>query len=178
MIRIEPWSDTDLELLRRINAPEMKRYLGGPETEEQVVARHRRYLEIDEKGQMFRIVLLPEDTPVGSVGFWEREWQGGTVYEMGWSVLPGFQGRGIAVAAVTAAAGLARAEHKHESVHAFPSVEKRRFERGLPQGGLRSHRRVRLRVPTREHDAVQRLETRSQRRTSNKLTRVVSIDAS
>lgn len=59
-VRIEPWGDADLALLRLLNAPEMTEHLGGPETEEQILVRHKRYLKIDGRGtgRMFRIVLL------------------------------------------------------------------------------------------------------------------------
>jgi RimJ/RimL family protein N-acetyltransferase len=124
-IQIEPWSEGDLDLLRRINAPEMKRHLGGPETDEQVVARHERYVKFagTGTGSMFRVVLLPDEEPVGSIGYWEREWRGETVYEMGWSVLPAYQGRGLATESVAAAVGEARAQRRHRYVHAFPSVD-------------------------------------------------------
>ncbi|MBD0382969.1 hypothetical protein [Paenibacillus sedimenti] len=39
-VRIEHWAEGDLELLRRMNAPEMMEHLGGPETEDQILARH------------------------------------------------------------------------------------------------------------------------------------------
>ncbi|WP_078889631.1 GNAT family N-acetyltransferase [Streptomyces sp. NRRL S-1813] len=122
-VRIEPWTAADLDLLRRTNAPEMTAHLGGPETEEQLLARHTRYLDLRGAGQMFRIVLDPEGTVAGSIGFWEREQQGGTVYETGWGVLPEFQGRGIAVAAAREVIAAAGAEGRHRSLHAFPSVE-------------------------------------------------------
>ncbi len=117
-VRIEPWADGDLDLLRRANTPEMWRYLGGPETEEKVLDRHRRYLA--GAGNMFRVELAGE--PVGIVGYWEREWQGDDVYETGWHVLPEFQGRGIATAAVSAVIAEAAAQGKHQHVHAYPSV--------------------------------------------------------
>jgi RimJ/RimL family protein N-acetyltransferase len=103
----------------------MTEHLGGPETEEQLLTRHRRYLEVAGPGVglMFRIVLLPDLQPVGTVGYWERVWRGETVYEAGWNVLPEFQGRGIGAAAARAAVDHARAERKHRYVHAFPSVD-------------------------------------------------------
>jgi RimJ/RimL family protein N-acetyltransferase len=125
-VRIEPWSDDDLGLLRAANAPELMDHLGGPETEEQLIKRHQRYVDLSAdrtgKGRMFRIVLLPSREVVGTVGFWEQTWDGGQVYETGWSVLPAFQGRGIATAGTVAVIGMARAEHKHRYLHAFPSV--------------------------------------------------------
>ncbi|MFC4104332.1 hypothetical protein [Micromonospora zhanjiangensis] len=36
----------DLELERRINEPEMKLHLGGPEPDERIVGRRRRMLEM------------------------------------------------------------------------------------------------------------------------------------
>ena len=124
-VRIEPWSEGDLDLLRRINVPEMKAHLGGPETEEQVLDRHERYVRFADtgKGCMFRVVLLPEREPVGSVGYWERVWRDETVYEMGWSILPACQGRGLATAAVLAVVAEASARRSHRYAHAFPSVD-------------------------------------------------------
>ncbi|MDX3077921.1 GNAT family N-acetyltransferase [Streptomyces sp. MI02-7b] len=125
-VRIEPWGQEDLALLRRTNAPAMMTHLGGPETEEQLLARHWRYLLQggEERGGMFRIVLPPTGEPVGTIGFWERTWRGETVYETGWSVLPEYQGRGIAVAAGREIIGLAMtAEGGPRSLHAYPKVD-------------------------------------------------------
>jgi len=123
-VRIEQWAETDLELLRRSNVPAMTEHLGGPETEEKILARHRKYVAIagTGTGRMFRVVLLPEGRVAGSVGYWDSVWQGEGVYEAGWAVLPEFQGRGIAVAAVTKAVARARADGNHRHLHAFPSV--------------------------------------------------------
>ncbi|MER7501941.1 GNAT family N-acetyltransferase [Nonomuraea pusilla] len=121
-VRLEPWSPDDLDLLRRLNAPEMTGHLGGPETDEQVEARHARYLKLGEAGSggMFRVAH--DGVAVGSVGYWEREWRGETVYETGWGILPEFQGRGLAAAAAGAVVGLARAEGRHAHLHAYPSA--------------------------------------------------------
>ncbi|WP_406451303.1 GNAT family N-acetyltransferase [Streptomyces sp. NBC_00876] len=127
-VRIEPWSDSDLWLLRRANAPELMDHLGGPESEEQLMGRHGRYVALSAdrtgRGRMFRIALAGEGEAeaVGTIGFWERTWQGREVYETGWAVLAEFQGRGIASAATRAVAEQARAEHKHRYLHAYPSV--------------------------------------------------------
>ncbi|MCZ4123304.1 GNAT family N-acetyltransferase [Streptomyces sp. H39-S7] len=124
-VRLESWAERDLALLRLANSPEMMAHLGGPETEEQLLARHRRYLDIEGAGtgRMFSVVLLPEGETVGTIGYWDRVWQGGTVYEAGWGVLPRYQGRGIAVAAATAVIADAAARHTHASLHAYPSVD-------------------------------------------------------
>ncbi|WP_342456930.1 GNAT family N-acetyltransferase [Streptomyces sp. WZ-12] len=124
-VRIEAWPADGLDLLRKANTPEMTRHLGGPETAEQLARRHLRYLgDLDDEGpgRMYRIVLLPEGEPVGTVGFWETERRGKPVYEAGWSVLPDFQGRGIAAAAVHQVLAAAAVEGRHPAVHAFPSA--------------------------------------------------------
>jgi RimJ/RimL family protein N-acetyltransferase len=68
-------------------------------------------------------VLEPDGVAVGNVNFWERDWQGRPVNEMGWGVLPEFQGRGHASAAVKEAIELARATGRRDALHAFPSVD-------------------------------------------------------
>ncbi|MEU4076662.1 GNAT family N-acetyltransferase [Streptomyces venezuelae] len=125
-VRLEAWSEADADLLRALNAPELMEHLGGPETEEQLAKRHRRYVDLSAddpgRGRMFRIVLLPEEAVVGSIGFWEHTEDDGPVYETGWSVLPGFQGRGVATAATRAVAAEARAAGLHRFLHAYPST--------------------------------------------------------
>ena len=118
-VRLAPWCDSDLPLLMRANAPEMTTHLGGPEPEEKVLDRHRRYLAL-ENGAMFRIVADGESA--GGIGYWEKAWHGEDVWEAGWSVLPEHQGRGIAVAAARLVVEAARADGRRAAVHAFPSV--------------------------------------------------------
>lgn len=121
-VTLKPWSEDDFWVLRRANAPEMTEHLGGPETEEQLVARHRRYVGLSERGRMYRVVSESGET-VGSIGFWESDWQGGAVWETGWSVLPEFQGRGLAAVAAGAVVEAARAAGRHRYLHAFPGVD-------------------------------------------------------
>ncbi|MFB6838219.1 GNAT family N-acetyltransferase [Streptomyces sp. NPDC056361] len=126
-VRLEAWSEEDAGLLRALNSPESTHHLGGPETEEQLTRRHRRYVDLSADdtgaGRMFRIVLLPEEAVVGSIGYWAQTWDGEPVYETGWSVLPGFQGRGLATAATRAVVERARAAGRHHHLHAFPSAD-------------------------------------------------------
>jgi RimJ/RimL family protein N-acetyltransferase len=44
------------------------------------------------------------------------------IYEMGWSVLPAFQGRGIATAGTAQAVAVVRTERTRRFLHAFPSA--------------------------------------------------------
>src|SRR6266542_2229706 len=104
--------------------PAMTEHLGGPESPEKLVDRQRRYERIADSGtgKMLKIVDESTGAPAGSVGFWEKDWRGGQVWEIGWMVLPAFQGRGIAGEATAQAIELARAEGRHRFLHAFPSV--------------------------------------------------------
>ena len=120
---LEPWADADLDLELRANTPEMTAFLGGPASREAILARHQRFLDLPAQGtgQMFRIDL-PAAPGAGSVGYWEREWRGATVYEMGWQVLSEFQGRGVAATAVRAAARHAARHGRRRFAHAYPKV--------------------------------------------------------
>ncbi|AHH95321.1 hypothetical protein GCM10010174_58340 [Kutzneria viridogrisea] len=119
-IRLRPWAAQDLPLLRAQNTAEMTAHLGGPEAESALLDRHRRYLDTTEPGQMY--VVLLDEVAAGGIGYWERQWRGELVYETGWHVLPGFQGRGIASRAAAQVARLAAAEGVHRELHAFPPV--------------------------------------------------------
>jgi len=125
-IRLEPWGEGDLLLLKKtLGDPIMTKYLGGPEGNEQLLKRQARYERFAEsgKGQMLKIVLENTGEPAGKVGYWDSTHDGVGIYEMGWQVLPAFQGRGIASAAVAQAIALARSDGKYRFVHAFPSVD-------------------------------------------------------
>jgi RimJ/RimL family protein N-acetyltransferase len=124
-IRLLAWSESDLDLLRRSNTPEMWRYLGGPESEQKVVERHQRYLPANWTGGggMFRVELLPDREPVGHVGYWERQTDAEKVYEAAWLILPDFQGRGLATAAVAALLEHAGTRPGPRQLHAYPSVD-------------------------------------------------------
>jgi RimJ/RimL family protein N-acetyltransferase len=125
-VRLEVWSEGDLPLLRRLlGDPAMTEHLGGPESEEKLAERQAKYERIGDPGtgRMFKIVDEATGEAVGSVGYWEKDWRDTTVWETGWSVLPEFQGRGIAGEATSHAITRARDEGKHRWFHAFPSVD-------------------------------------------------------
>jgi RimJ/RimL family protein N-acetyltransferase len=124
-LRLEPWGAGDLPLLKQLlGDPAMTKHLGGPESDEKLAERQSRYERMPaDKGRMFKVVDATTGESVGSVGYWQRNWRDQEIYEIGWSVLPGFQGRGIASNATALAIERARADGKHRFLHAFPSVE-------------------------------------------------------
>ncbi|MEW2297265.1 GNAT family N-acetyltransferase [Streptomyces sp. NPDC006743] len=121
-VRLEPWGEDDLWLLRLHNSPEMTAHLGGPESEEKLAERHRRYLELPA-GRMYRVVSAADGATAGSIGFWERSWRGETVWETGWAISPAFQGRGLAARAASALVAQVRAVGTHPRLHAYPRVD-------------------------------------------------------
>ena len=121
---LEAWGSGDLPLLERLMGdPRMTEHLGGPESAEKLRERQEEYEQLEGGDRMFRIVDLATGDGVGSVGFWTKDWRGGQVYEVGWMVVPEFQGRGIAGAATAQAIDLARHDDMHRFMHAFPNVD-------------------------------------------------------
>jgi RimJ/RimL family protein N-acetyltransferase len=118
VIRLEPWSPGNVALLEGLlGDPAMMTHLGGPESPEKIAERQTRY---ERDPRQLRIVDVATGEGVGWVGYWER---GEEIFEIGWSVLPAHQGRGIASAATKGALDAARSEHDRRYVHAYPSVE-------------------------------------------------------
>jgi RimJ/RimL family protein N-acetyltransferase len=114
-VTLEPWGSDDLPLLERLMGdPRMTEHLGGPEKPEKMRERQGRYESLEDGAS---------GAGVGSVGYWTKEWRDEQVYEIGWMVVPEFQGRGIAVAATAQAIERAKRDDKHRLMHAFPSVD-------------------------------------------------------
>lgn len=125
-VDIRPWSEGDLPVLERLlGDPAMTEHLGGPETAEKLLERHRRYCRISDSGDggTFVIVVGPEKAAAGWTGYWETGWGGRLVWETGWSVLLEHQGRGVATRASTIVVERARAERRHRFIHAFPAID-------------------------------------------------------
>ena len=124
-VGLRAWTDADLPLLRGLlGDPAMMTHLGGPESEEKLLERHARYLVTDGtgKGRVFVITTGAERTPAGWVGYWQTTWHAEPAWETGWSVLPEFQGRGLATRGASLAMEVLAGEGKHRYVYAFPAV--------------------------------------------------------
>lgn len=125
LVQLRPYSESDLDLLRRANTPELMNQMGGVETDEQVVARHERYLRLQREGaaHQFRIVIPGHPEGVGMTGYWHRDDGDARVLEGGWSVEAPYRGRGIAAAAVVAMLEFAAAAGETLPLHAYPRVD-------------------------------------------------------
>jgi RimJ/RimL family protein N-acetyltransferase len=123
MIELEAWSQHDLPILEQNNSPDQTAHIGGPETREQLLRCHERYLGTAEAGRTRMFKILCDTLPAGSIGYWERRWCQRTVYETGWAVFRHFQGRGVAAGSTAALIAILRQEGRHRFLHAFPSPD-------------------------------------------------------
>ena len=122
-VRLEQWGSGDLWLMQRLlGDAAMTQHLGGPESPHKLAERQARYEQPGSR--QYKIVVDDPGAAVGAVGYWEREWRGRTVWEVGWLVLPEQQGRGLATAGMRLLIGLMREDEVlHDLVHAFPSAD-------------------------------------------------------
>jgi RimJ/RimL family protein N-acetyltransferase len=98
-------------------------HLGGAESSGTIAKRHERYCRLSEYGKGCMFVVIVDGLELGSVGYWDRLWQDHTVWELGWSILPEYQGRGVATKATAVAIEHARADGTYRFAHAFPSKD-------------------------------------------------------
>ena len=120
-IQLRRWSENDAGLLHRGNTPEMTVHIGGPETEEQVVARHERYLRLWETQEARCFVVVDGSEPLGAICSWKTTWRDQDVFEAGWFIVPEAQGRGAGSAALTLLIDDARAhDDGRRLLTAFP----------------------------------------------------------
>ncbi|HEV2137529.1 MAG TPA: GNAT family N-acetyltransferase [Nitrososphaerales archaeon] len=120
-----PYTEGDLPILERTLADQrMMNYLGGPESDDKLRERHKKFVAMSvdpSMGCMFVIVAGGED--VGTVGYWEKDQAGEMVWETGWMVVPEFQRRGIATESMRQLIKSVSRLGRHRYLYAFPSVE-------------------------------------------------------
>lgn len=106
--------------------PVMMAELGGPLPEDRVVERLRKDVrEVAEDRSWIKAIVVPDgagEVMAGGIALWSYEQDGAPVSEVGWAVLPEFQGRGLAKAAVRELLDAAARDGRWGEVHAFPAV--------------------------------------------------------
>ncbi len=125
-VALRAWQDTDLPLLERLMSdPAMTRYVGGPETSNQIHDRHAQYLAAREpdQGPMYVIQVGAAHASAGAIGYWLSTEQGRSFWETGWGVLPEFQRLGVATRAALLLLDLLRRADRFHFLHALPSLE-------------------------------------------------------
>jgi RimJ/RimL family protein N-acetyltransferase len=122
-MKLRTLSLDDLILYQRVYSdPALWTELGGvPELD--LAAKLKRDVAAVEADRHWVLVIVDEDrTAAGTVSLWDHGWQGETIDEIGWMVLPEHQGRGLASAAVTEALRRADEAARWKVLHAFPAT--------------------------------------------------------
>jgi RimJ/RimL family protein N-acetyltransferase len=123
-VRIHPWEPGDAWLLEAANTPEMTRFLGGPESPDELRDRHERYLRLNAERRAWTYRIEVDGEPAGGIGFWHTEEEGEPAYEAGWNVLPAWQGRGVAREALRLLLRVVADDAPpRDRLYAYPSVE-------------------------------------------------------
>ena len=117
----------DLDAYVRMRCdPQMMAELGGPLPREGIDAKVQRDVDDTDAGRAWVLMIVPDEADLsavaGTVALWSHESDGGPITEIGWMVLPEFQGRGLGKAAVRALLERAREAGGWGLVHAFPGV--------------------------------------------------------
>ncbi len=106
--------------------PVMMAELGGPLPREGVEDKVARDVRAAAGGSDWIKMIVPDeaapDVVAGNVVLWSHDERGEPVSEIGWMVLPEFQGRGLGKRAVRMLLELARDDGRWGLVHAFPAT--------------------------------------------------------
>ena len=118
---------TDLGAYVRMRCdPVMMAELGGPRPRAEIEAKVQRDVASAASGADWILMILPDpadpDLVAGTVVLWSNEEHGEPFSEIGWMVLPEYQGRGVGRAAVRLLLERARDDGRWGAVHAFPAI--------------------------------------------------------
>jgi RimJ/RimL family protein N-acetyltransferase len=105
--------------------PEMMREVGGPRPREGLAEKLAEDVAAHQAGEVWIHVIVPPDDPeaaAGSVPVWRQSTDAEDHDEIGWMVLPRYQGRGFARDAVRQVLDRARSTGRWNVLNAFPSV--------------------------------------------------------
>lgn len=124
-VRLEMMSADDVELRVRLETdPQMMAELGGPRPRDAIERAHEKSLVLAAEGRCWPLKVTPDgsSSAAGTVAVFESSHAGETIYEIGWMISSGFQGRGLASSAVREVLEKARVERRFGRIHAFPAV--------------------------------------------------------
>ncbi|MGI5439075.1 GNAT family N-acetyltransferase [Streptomyces shenzhenensis] len=118
-------ADVDAYVRMRCD-PLMMAELGGPLPRDRMPDKVRRdAIEAAADVSWIKMIVPDPDAPdvvAGSVTIWSHEADDGPLSEIGWMILPPFQGRGLGKRAARTLLERARDEDRWGIVHAFPAT--------------------------------------------------------
>ncbi|MCX3062469.1 GNAT family N-acetyltransferase [Streptomyces beihaiensis] len=117
--------DVDAYLRMRCD-PVMMKDLGGPLPRDGIKDKVRRDAEAASADASWIKMIVPDpripEVVAGSVVIWSHDEGGEQVSEIGWMILPEYQGRGLGKLAARTLLEQARDEDRWGDVHAFPAT--------------------------------------------------------
>ena len=122
-MELRPYADDDIWLTRELETdPDVMSELGGPQPADSIPATHERRLGSVAAGDLWLVIEPEPGVAAGTIGVWPTTEDGVEIFEVGWLVLPRFQRRGIATAALAALIERCRGESRIDAIHAFPGA--------------------------------------------------------
>jgi RimJ/RimL family protein N-acetyltransferase len=122
-VELRPLTRQDLDVYTRIYTdPRMWAELGGVVGQDMAAKLERDVAAVEADRHWVFVITTDDGTAAGTVSLWDHEWEGETIDEIGWMVLPEHQGRGLASAGVAEALRRADAAARWQVLHAFPAA--------------------------------------------------------
>jgi RimJ/RimL family protein N-acetyltransferase len=122
-MQLRPITMADLPLYEALlTDPRMMSELGGPLPADVLPEKLRGIVQETGADRSWYFVIEEGGEAAGSVCVWDVTDEGDPYTEIGWMVLPAFQGRGLASAAVLEVLDRARVEGRWTAIHAHPGV--------------------------------------------------------
>jgi RimJ/RimL family protein N-acetyltransferase len=124
-MRLVPLTAADEDLAVRIECdPDLMTHIGGPCSEHDVRASHKRRLALMNQGDahMYKILDDTSDAVVGTIGIWKIDWKGPHSWEIGWFVLAEHQGKGVATEAASVIVSQSRADPLVRQIYVFSTT--------------------------------------------------------
>jgi len=123
-VRLRDVTLDDHELYERLRCdPAMMTELGGPLPKETIPDKLRSDVAAVQRDESWIAVVTDgAGVPMGSVVLWIHDEHGERLSEIGWMVLPEFQGRGVAKSATAQLLDRAEVDGRWGAIHAFPGV--------------------------------------------------------
>jgi RimJ/RimL family protein N-acetyltransferase len=122
-MELRPLTRKDLRLYERIYTdPRMWAELGGVLEQDIAAKLERDVASVEADRHWVLVIVTDQGNTAGTVSLWGHEWEGETIDEIGWMVLPEAQGLGLASAAVAEALRRAAEATRWQLLHAFPAT--------------------------------------------------------